>query len=186
MRAIDRADVCLLVIDATLGLTDQDQKVAGYALERGCAMVVLLNKRDIVESGDQLEDLRDRIKDRMMFVGYAPVISISALTGKGVLRIWDAVDAAYDAYSRQISTSKLNAWLEGIREFGHTVRKGKAVLKLKYMTQTHICPPEFTLFCNHPELVRDNDNYQRFLENRFRSQFDFAGTPIRWKFKKKD
>ena len=186
MRAIDRADVCLLVIDATLGLTDQDQKVAGYAQERGCAMVILLNKRDIVESGEQLEDLRDRIHDRMMYVGYAPVISISALTGKGVLRIWDAIDKAYDAFSRQVSTSKLNAWLEGVREFGHTVRKGKAVLKLKYMTQTHICPPEFTLFCNQPDLVRENDNYQRFLENRFRDTFDFEGTPIRWKFKKKD
>ena len=186
MRAIDRADVCLLVIDATLGLTDQDQKVAGYAQERGCAMVILLNKRDIVESGEQLEDLRDRIHDRMMYVGYAPVISISALTGKGVLRIWDAIDKAYDAFSRQVSTSKLNAWLEGVREFGHTVRKGKAVLKLKYMTQTHICPPGFTLFCNQPDLVRENDNYQRFLENRFRDTFDFEGTPIRWKFKKKD
>ena len=186
MRAIDRADVCLLAIDATLGLTDQDQKVAGYAQERGCAMVILLNKRDIVESGEQLEDLRDRIHDRMMYVGYAPVISISALTGKGVLRIWDAIDKAYDAFSRQVSTSKLNAWLEGVREFGHTVRKGKAVLKLKYMTQTHICPPEFTLFCNQPDLVRENDNYQRFLENRFRDTFDFEGTPIRWKFKKKD
>ena len=73
-----------------------------------------------------------------------------------------------------------------MREFGHTVRKGKAVLKLKYMTQTHICPPEFTLFCNQPDLVRENDNYQRFLENRFRDTFDFEGTPIRWKFKKKD
>lgn len=104
-------------------------------------MVILLNKRDIVESGEQLEDLRDRIHDRMMYVGYAPVISISALTGKGVLRIWDAIDKAYDAFSRQVSTSKLNAWLEGVREFGHTVRKGKAVLKLKYMTQTHICRP---------------------------------------------
>ena len=103
-----------------------------------------------------------------------------------MLRIWDAVDKAYDAFSRQVSTSKLNAWLEGVREFGHTVRKGKAVLKLKYMTQTHICPPEFTLFCNQPDLVRENDNYQRFLENRFRDTFDFEGTPIRWKFKKKD
>lgn len=184
MRAIDRADVALLVIDATLGLTDQDQRVAGYAAERNCAMVVLLNKRDAVESGEALEDLRDRIGDRMMFVGFAPVISISALTGKGVSRIWGAVDTAFENYSKRVSTSKLNIWLEGLREFGHTVTKGKKVLRLKYATQTRTCPPEFTFFCNHPEIV--NDNFERYLENRLRQEFDFAGTPIRLKFKRRD
>lgn len=184
MRAIDRADVALLVIDATLGLTDQDQRVAGYAAERNCAMIVLLNKRDAVESGEVLEDLRERIGDRMMFVGFAPVISISALTGKGVSRIWDAVDEAFANYSKRVSTSRLNAWLEGLREFGHTVSKGKKVLRMKYATQTRTCPPEFTFFCNHPEIV--NDNFERYLENRLRKEFDFSGTPIRMKFKRRD
>ena len=184
MRAIDRADVAILVIDATLGLTDQDQRVAGFAAERGCAMVVLMNKRDIVESGEALDELRETINDRLVFVNYAPVISISALTGKGVLRIWDAVDTVYENFSSQVSTSKLNAWLQGIREFGHTVSKGKKVLKMKYVTQTRTCPPEFTFFCNHPELI--NDNYERFLENRLRQSFDLMGTPVRFKFKRKD
>ncbi|MFR8784631.1 ribosome biogenesis GTPase Der [uncultured Slackia sp.] len=184
MRAIDRADVAILVIDATLGLTDQDQRVAGFAAERGCAMVVLMNKRDIVESGEALDELRETINDRLVFVNYAPVISISALTGKGVLRIWDAVDTVYENFSSQVSTSKLNAWLQGIREFGHTVSKGKKVLKMKYVTQTRTCPPEFTFFCNHPELI--NDNYERFLENRLRQSFDLTGTPVRFKFKRKD
>ena len=184
MRAIDRADVAILVIDATLGLTDQDQRVAGFAAERGCAMVVLMNKRDIVESGEALDELRETINDRLVFVNYAPVISISALTGKGVLRIWDAVDTVYENFSSQVSTSKLNAWLQSIREFGHTVSKGKKVLKMKYVTQTRTCPPEFTFFCNHPELI--NDNYERFLENRLRQSFDLTGTPVRFKFKRKD
>ena len=184
MRAIDRADVALLVIDATLGLTDQDQRVAGFASDRGCAMVVLLNKRDAVESGEVLEDLRDRIEDRMTFVDYAQVISISALTGKGVSRIWDAVDQAYANFSGTTSTSKLNTWLQGIRDFGHTVSKGKTILKLKYVTQTSMCPPEFTFFCNHPEIV--DDNFKRYLENRLRSSFDFTGTPIRLRFKRTD
>lgn len=184
MRAIDRADVAILVIDATLGLTDQDQRVAGFAAERGCAMVVLMNKRDIVESGEALDELRETINDRLVFVNYAPVISISALTGKGVLRIWDAVDTVYENFSSQVSTSKLNAWLQGVREFGHTVSKGKKVLKMKYVTQTRTCPPEFTFFCNHPELI--NDNYERFLENRLRQSFDLTGTPVRFKFKRKD
>ena len=184
MRAIDRADVVLLVIDATLGLTDQDQRVAGFASDRGCAMVMLLNKRDAVENGQVLEDLRDRIEDRMTFVSYAPVISISALTGKGVGRIWDAVDGAHANFSQRLSTSKLNAWLQGIREFGHTVSQGKKILKLKYVTQTAACPPEITFFCNHPEIV--DDNFKRYLENRLRSAFDFSGTPIRLKFKRRD
>ena len=184
MRAIDRADVAILVIDATLGLTDQDQRVAGFAAERGCAMVVLMNKRDIVESGEALDELRETINDRLVFVNYAPVISISALTGKGVLRIWDAIDTVYENFSSQVSTSKLNAWLQSIREFGHTVSKGKKVLKMKYVTQTRTCPPEFTFFCNHPELI--NDNYERFLENRLRQSFDLTGTPVRFKFKRKD
>jgi ribosome-associated GTPase EngA len=182
MRAIDRADVALLVVDATLGITDQDQRVAGYADERGCAMIILLNKRDIVESGDVLNDLREDIGDRLGFVGYAPVISISALTGKGVERIWDAIDTVYGVYSSTIPTSKLNVWLQSIRDFGHTVTKGKQVLKLKYMTQTRICPPEFTVFCNFPDIV--TDNFKRYLENRLRQTFDLTGTPIRLHFKK--
>ncbi len=184
LRAIDRSDVALLVIDATLGLTDQDQRVAGYAAERNCAMVILLNKRDALESGQMLDDLRSRIADRMTFVGYAPIVSISALTGKGVSRIWDVVDAAYTNYCKKIPTSKLNAWLEKVREFGHTVTKGKAALRLKYVTQTGTCPPQFTFFCNHPEVV--NDNFERYLENRLRHEFDLSGTSIRMRFKRKD
>lgn len=184
MRAIDRADVALLVIDATLGLTDQDQRVAGYAAERGCAMIILLNKRDAVDCGDDLNELREDIKERMGFVGYAPVISISALSGKGVSRIWDAINAAYANFSSTLTTSRLNSWLQEIREFGHTVSSGKRMLRLKYVTQTRICPPEFTFFCNHPDLV--NSNFERYLENRMRSAFDFTGTPINLKFKKKD
>ena len=133
MRAIDRAQVVLLVIDATLGLTDQDQRVAGMAAERGCAMVVLLNKWDLVEGPEAKAEIRERIEDRLTFVGYAPVIAISALSGKNVHRIWDAIDTAYEQYSSVISTSRLNVWLQDIREFGHTISKGKRILKLKYV-----------------------------------------------------
>ena len=126
MRAIDRANVALLVIDSTLGLTDQDQRVAGFAAERGCAMVIVLNKWDLIEGPEAKAEIRERIADRLTFVGYAPVIAISALTGKKVDRIWDAVNAAYENYSQTIPTNRLNTWLAGIREFGHTVSKGKA------------------------------------------------------------
>lgn len=184
MRAIDRAQVVLLVIDATLGLTDQDQRVAGMAAERGCAMVVLLNKWDLVEGPEAKAEIRERIEDRLTFVGYAPVIAISALSGKNVHRIWNAIDTAYQNYSSVISTSRLNVWLQDIREFGHTISKGKRILKLKYVTQTGTEPPFFTFFCNHPDLVEPS--FERYLENRLRSTFGFEGTPIRLKFKKKD
>lgn len=184
MRAIDRAQVVLLVIDATLGLTDQYQRVAGMAAERGCAMVVLLNKWDLVEGPEAKAEIRERIEDRLTFVGYAPVIAISALSGKNVHRIWNAIDTAYQNYSSVISTSRLNVWLQDIREFGHTISKGKRILKLKYVTQTGTEPPFFTFFCNHPDLVEPS--FERYLENRLRSTFGFEGTPIRLKFKKKD
>lgn len=184
MRAIDRADVALLVIDGSIGLTDQDQRVAGFAAERGCAMIIVLNKWDLVEGPEAKAEVRERIEDRMTFVGYAPVVATCALTGKKVDRIWDAVDKAYAGFSQTISTNKLNLWLSSIRETGHTVSQGKAVLRMKYVTQTGTCPPHFTVFVNRPDLM--TDNYERFLENRLRKTFDLEGTPIRLKFKKKD
>ena len=184
MRAIDRADVALLVIDGSIGLTDQDQRVAGFAAERGCAMIIVLNKWDLVEGPEAKAEVRERIEDRMTFVGYAPVVATCALTGKKVDRIWDAVDKAYAGFSQTISTNKLNSWLSSIRETGHTVSQGKAVLRMKYVTQTGTCPPHFTVFVNRPDLV--TDNYERFLENRLRKTFDLEGTPIRLTFKKKD
>ena len=184
LRAIDRAEVVLLVIDSTLGLTDQDQRVAGMAAERGCAMVVILNKWDLVEGPEAKARIRERIEDRLTFVGYAPVIAISALSGKNVHRIWTAIETAYEHYEQTISTSRLNNWLQEIRDFGHTVSKGKKLLKIKYVTQTASRPPQFTFFCNHPDIIEPS--FERYLENRLRSSFDLSGTPIRLKFKRKD
>jgi len=184
MRAIDRASVALLVIDSTIGLTDQDQRVANFAAERGCAMVVLLNKWDALETDEEKEAIDVRVAERLGFVGYAPVLKVSALTGRGVHRIWDAVDTAHRNYSQEISTSRLNKLLTEMREFGHTVSKGRQTLRLHYVTQTRTCPPGFTFFANHPTLV--DDNFKRYLENRLREHFDLVGTPVILKFRKKD
>ena len=184
MRAIDRADVALLVIDGTLGVTNEDQRVANYAAERGCALVVVLNKWDIVEGAEAKLAVRDGVAEELQYVDYAPVVALSALTGKNASRLWGAIDEAYADYSGTISTSKLNAWLAEIREGGHTVTKGKTVLRIKYVTQTSTCPPDFTFFCNRPDVV--TDNYERFLENRLRRTFPLTGTPVRFRFKKKD
>jgi ribosome-associated GTPase EngA len=184
MRAIDRAQVALLVIDSTIGLTDQDQRVANFAAERGCAMVILLNKWDALETQEEKDAVDVRVEERLGFVGYAPVLKVSALTGRGLHRIWDQVDIAFKNYSQEITTSQLNKLLTEMRDFGHTVSKGRQTLRLHYVTQTRTCPPGFTFFANHPQLV--DDNFRRYLENRLRERFDFVGTPITLKFRKKD
>lgn len=184
MRAIDRADVALLVIDGSLGLTNEDQRVANYAAERGCALVIVLNKWDIVDGPEAKADVRERIQDEMQFVSYAPVVAISALTGKNAHSIWKAIDESYANFSKTIPTSRLNQWLSQIREAGHSITKGKTILRMKYMTQTATQPPRFAIFCNRPDVV--TDNYRRYLENRLRDSFDLSGTPIRLSFKKKD
>ena len=184
LRAIDRAEVVLLMVDATLGLTDQDQRVAGLAAERGCAMVILINKWDLIEDPNRRDEIRDDIADRMKFVGYAPVISISAKTGRSVHRIWGAIDTVYQGYSRRVSTNQLNKLLTELRDFGHVVSKGNKRLRLNYVTQTAVQPPVFTFFANFPEII--DDSYERYLENRIRESFDFTGTPVRLKFKRKN
>jgi len=184
LRAIDRADVALLLIDASLGLTDQDQRVANLADERGCALVVLLNKWDLLTTAEAREALRTQVADRLPFVAYAPVIAISALTGRSAHRIWDAIDSAYASFSSSIPTPKLNALLTQLRDFGHTVSKGKLHLRLHYVTQTGTRPPQFTFFANHPHII--DETFKRYLENRLREAFPLEGTPIRLKFKKKD
>jgi len=183
MRAIDRADVAVLVIDAEIGLTDQDQRVANFAVDRECAMIVVLNKWDLLTDQDERDALLTHVEDRLTFIGWAPVIRMSALTGRNTHKIWGAVNKAYDAFTREISTSQLNRLLTELRDFGHTVNQRGKTLRINYVTQTKSSPPEFTFFANHPELV--DSNFERYLENRMRDRFDFEGTPIRLKFKRK-
>ena len=177
MRAIDEADVAVLVVDGTLGITNEDQRVANYANEKNCAMCIALNKWDAVEGAERKKEVREDLQEFMQFASYAPVQSISALSGKKVDKIWDAIDGAYANFSKRISTAKLNEWLADIRESGHTISSGKAILRMKYMTQVGEKPPTFQIFCNRPDIV--TANYKRFLENKLRDSFDLKGTPVR-------
>ncbi len=184
MRAIDRAQVALLVIDSTIGVTDGDQRIARFAEERGTALVLVLNKWDLVTDEEHREDIRYQLKEKLGFVDYAPHVRVSALTGAKVDRVYAMIDKAYDSYMREIPTSALNKLLTEMREFGHTVSKGSMTLRVHYVTQTHVAPPGFTFFANHPRLA--DDSFKRYVENRMREAFDFTGTPITVKFKKKD
>lgn len=184
MRAIDRAQIALLVIDSTVGLTDQDQRIAGFAAERGCAMAIILNKWDLMDDEEEKQRLIDHIEDRLTFISWAPLIRVSALTGKNTHRIFDAILKVYKNYTQEISTSALNRLLTEMRDFGHTINKNGKSLRLNYVTQTHVAPPGFTFFANFPQII--DENYRRYVENRMREAFDFSGTPIYLKFKKKD
>lgn len=184
LRAIDRADVALLVVDATVGMTEQDQKVANLAIERGCALVVLLNKWDLLRDEHDRETVMETIARRLTLAPWAEVMRISALTGRSVVKIWALIDRAAERRASHVSTSQLNRLLTEMREFGHTVSDGKRRLKMHYVTQTGEKPPAFTFFVNHTDLV--SDNYRRYIENRMREAFDFKGTPIRLRFRKKD
>jgi GTP-binding protein len=184
MRAIDDADIALLVVDSSVGVTEQDQRVARFAQDRGSGLVVLMNKWDTVDGENRREELAWQVEKRLGFVGYAPVIRISALTGAKVGRIFEAIDFVFENYTRKIPTSQLNKLLTEMREFGHTVSKQGRVLKVHYMTQTGTKPPRFALFANHPALA--NEYYARYVENRLRDTFELTGTPIVLKFRAKE
>ncbi len=183
LRAIDRADVALLVVDASVGVTEQDQKVAGLAIERGCALVVLLNKWDLLKEERDRQRVLETVDRRLTFATWAPTLRISALTGRSIEKIWKLIDDAAAKREQKVSTSRLNQFLTDIREFGHTVVDGKRRLRMHYVTQTGTKPPSFTFFVNHADMV--NETYRRYLENRLRSAFDFTGTPIRLRFRNK-
>ena len=184
LRAIDRADVALLVIDSSTGMTEQDQKVANLAIERGCALVILLNKWDLLTDDNAREHVMESVDRRLTLAPWASVLRISALTGRSVEKIWALADAAAASRSTRITTSALNKLLTDMREFGHTVVDGKRRLRMHYVTQTGIEPPTFTFFVNHPDLV--SDSYRRYIENRMRDAFGFKGTPIRLRFRSKE
>ncbi|HEX9092547.1 MAG TPA: ribosome biogenesis GTPase Der [Coriobacteriia bacterium] len=184
MRAIDRAAVALLIVDASDGVTDGDQRVANFAEERGCAMVVLLNKWDLLSTDEERDGVVEQVVEKLGFVSFAPMIRTSALTGRGMDKVFASIDAVYAAYTRQIPTSALNRFLSELREIGHTVSKHGVNLKIRYGTQTRVAPPGFAFFANHPKLV--DQNYRRYLENRMRESFDLVGTPVILKFKAKD
>lgn len=183
LQAIDRADVCLLVVDATVGVTEQDQKVAGMAIDRGCGLVLVLNKWDLVETDQQRDDIVASIDKRLAFASWIPTVNVSALTGRATDKVLELAVRAAQAHASQIRTSELNALLAEIREGGHTRSERGRRLKINYATQTGSRPPVYTFWCNAPDLV--DDNFERFLENRLRARIDLTGTPVRLKFRRK-
>ena len=184
LMAMDRAEVCLLVVDSTVGVTEQDQKLATMAIERGCALVICLNKWDLMDTEQKRENVVASFERRLGFASWIPLVRISALTGRSCDRALEVAGQAAKARASRVQTSKLNNIMDEIRQSGHTVVHKARRLKVSYATQANTCPPTFTLFCNAPDLV--DDNYERFIENRLRERLELVGTPIRLKFRRKD
>lgn len=180
LRALDRADLALVVLDAAAGVGDADQKVAGYAAARNCATILLINKRDLL-AGDELRELTEDVREKLRFVGYSPIVAISAKTGEGLDRLPAAIECVSVQHRAQVSTPKLNAFIAELKQVGHTVTKGGKQLRLKYATQVGTSPPTFAFFVNHPSLV--NAGFRRYLENRLRDAFGFEGTPVQLRFR---
>ena len=177
-RAVDRADIVLMVIDAAEGVADQDKKIAGYAHEAGKGLILIINKWDLIEKDDKtLNKYEKNLREELSFIPYAPTQFVSALTGQRINKIMELVEFVAEQTSMRILTSTLNNML---REWVHLnpppSDKGKR-LKILYATQQSVQPPTFIFFVNDPELM--HFSYKRYLENQLRKTFGFEGSPIR-------
>lgn len=176
--AVDRADVCLIMIDATEGVTEQDTKIAGIAHEAGKASIIVVNKWDIVEKDDKtMQKMTEDIRRELAYMTYAPILFISAKTGQRVHKLFELVNHVYEMSCMRVTTGMLNNVLaDATARVQPPTDRGKR-LKVYYITQTGVKPPNFVMFCNDAELF--HFSYQRYLENRIRETFGLEGTPVR-------
>ena len=178
INAIDRADVCLIMIDANDGVTEQDTKIAGLAHEAGKASIIVVNKWDLVEKDtNTMDEMTKQIRNGLSFMPYAPVLFISAMTGQRVDRLYELINYVNEQSALRITTGMLNNVLEdAMARVQPPTDKGRR-LKIYYMTQTGVKPPHFVIFCNDARLF--HFSYQRYLENQIRGVFGLDGTPVR-------
>ena len=182
--AVDRADVCLILIDATEGFTEQDSKVAGYAHEQGKASIIVVNKWDLIEKDNStMKEFEEKLQRDFSFMSYAPFLFISAKTGQRVPKLFAKIHEVYQQNAMRISTGMLNDVLAyATTRVQPPSDKGRR-LKIYYMTQIGIKPPHFVCFCNDAKLF--HFSYQRYLENQIRSTFGLEGTPVRLTIRQK-
>ena len=182
--AVERCDVCLILIDANEGVTEQDTKVAGLAHEAGKASIIVVNKWDAIEKdGKTMDRMRQEVMRDLSYMTYAPIVFISALTGQRVDRLFDLIGFVHDQASMRITTGMLNSVLaDATARVQPPTDKGRR-LKIYYMTQVGIRPPHFVCFCNDARLF--HFSYQRYLENQIRATFGLEGTPVRLTIRQK-
>lgn len=178
VSAIERADVCLVMVDATQGVTEQDTKIAGLVHEAGKAVVIAVNKWDLVEKEtNTMKEMEQTVHQGLSFMPYAPVVFLSALTGQRVDKLFSVIRTVAQSHAMRVTTGALNSVLaDATARVQPPTDKGRR-LKIYYMTQASVKPPHFVIFCNDARLF--HFSYQRYLENQIRSIFGLIGTPVR-------
>jgi GTPase len=178
LRAIERSDVVLVVLDADTGIIEQDKKIAGYAHDAGKAIIIVVNKWDTVEKDDKtMAKFEEKVRKEFQFLDYAPVVFLSALTKKRIHTLLPKIILASENHSKRVQTNVLNEVIVDSLAINPTPSIKGRKLKILYATQVAVKPPTFVVFVNDPELM--HFSYQRFLENRIREAIDFEGTPIK-------
>lgn len=182
LKSIERADVCLIVIDASEGIKEHDKHIASYAIDAGRAVVIVVNKWDTVKDKDsEIKIWKKRILDEFQFIPYAPVVFLSSLTKSRIHTLMPAIIKAYESYRKEIKTSILNDIIrDAVALHEPPSYKGRR-LKIYFVSQTDICPPKFSFHVNSKSLV--HFSYERYLENKIRENIDLEGTPIIIQFK---
>jgi GTP-binding protein len=185
IRTIERCHIVMLVLDGAEGVTEQDAHLAALVAERGRALVVLVNKWDLVRDMEErnVHTVEDEFSRKLPHVAYAPVLYISALTGKGCGKVLPLARDVFASFNHRISTAKLNEFLRGAVDAYSPPQRYHHPVRLNYMTQVRVRPPTFTVFCNTPEGV--GDGYDRYLQNRLRDQFGFFGSPLKIQYRRK-
>ena len=181
LKALEKCDIAVLVLDGESGVSEQDATIAGYAFEGGRGCVLVVNKCDLLgRKKEVFEGIEERVRDKLQFLDFAPVLFISAKTGFGLKRFFPEVERVYLEYSKRVPTGKLNdCFARAIEKNPFSSYRGKFI-KLFYSTQVKSCPPTFQCFVNYPEGI--HFSYRRYLTNSLRQTFGFSGTPLRLKF----
>ena len=184
VSAVERADVCILVIDAEEGVTEQDAKIAGIAHERGKAMIIAVNKWDLVEKDNHtVKEFSDQIRQTLAFAPYAEILFVSAKSGQRLTKLYDLIDAVSENHARRVPTGLLNEVLTQAMVMQQPPSDKGKLLRIYYMTQVAVKPPTFVLFVNDKELM--HFSYTRYIENQIRKTFGFQGTPLRFLVREK-
>ena len=185
MKAIDRSDVCLVVINAEEGIIEHDKHIASYALEAGKALILVVNKWDLIDNKDQaIKEFTKKVRAEFQFLSYVPIVFLSAKTKKRLHTLMPEVIKVYENAHKEVKTSVLNDVItDAVANEAPPSYKGKR-LKIYYTSQTGTCPPKFTFFVNNKGLV--HFSYHRYLENKIRESFGFEGTPIVFQFKNRN
>ena len=184
LKSLNRCHVAAVLLDAVEGVSDQDARICGYAFEQGRAVLLVVNKWDLIK-GDarKRQVLEDQIDRQLQFISFAPRINLSALTGMRVMKIFGKIDLLYEQFSRRISTGAVNRAIKEMIEKHPPSRVGRGRIKFLYATQVRTKPPTFVVFVNRPDMI--HFSYERFLMNQLRQHFQLAFTPIKVVFRKK-